>query len=278
MDQQTQLAHARQFRALHDRRHTLLLPNAWDAGSAALLASLGFPAVATTSGGVAWSLGYPDGEQAPFADVLAAIRRITRAAAVPVSVDFEAGYGDTPVAVATHVRNAIDAGIAGLNLEDGVRHTTLRPVDDAAARIAAAREAAEQSKVPIFINARVDTYMVPWQGSDAERLEETVRRAQAYLAAGADGIYPIGASDPAMLKTLCARIDAPLNVAAFDNLPDLAELAKLGVARVTTATRLATLAYAAARDAAARLKASGHFSGLATDFGYGDLQKLFPHA
>lgn len=278
MDQQTQIAYARQFRALHDRHHTLLLPNAWDAGSAAMLAALGFPAIATTSGGVAWSLGYADGEHAPFAEVLAAIRRITRAAGVPVTVDFEAGYGDTPAAVATHVRNAIDAGIAGINLEDGVRHETLRPLDDAAARIAAARQTAEQSKVPIFINARVDTWMVPWHGSDAERIEETVRRASAYLAAGADGIYPIGASDPELLRTLCARIDAPVNVAAHDGLPSLTELAKLGVARVTTATRLPMLAYGAARDAAARLKASGEFTGLTTAFGYGDLQKLFPHS
>ena len=278
MDQSTQVARARQFRALHDRQHTLLLPNAWDAGSAALLAGLGFPAVATTSGGMAWSLGYADGEHAPLAEILAAIRRITRAAAVPVTVDFEAGYGDTPATVATHVRNAIEAGVAGLNLEDGVRHTTLRPLADAAARIAAAREAAQRSGVPIFINARVDTYMVPWHTGEAERIEETVRRANAYLAAGADGIYPIGASDPALLKTLCARIDAPVNVAAQDGLPSLTELAKLGVARVTTATRLATLAYAAARDAAARIKASGEFTGLATAFGYADLQKLFPHA
>lgn len=278
MDQSTQVARARQFRALHDRQHTLLLPNAWDAGSAALLAGLGFPAVATTSGGMAWSLGYADGEHAPLAEILAAIRRITRAAAVPVTVDFEAGYGDTPATVATHVRNAIEAGVAGLNLEDGVRHTTLRPLDDAAARIAAAREAAQRSGVPIFINARVDTYMVPWHTGEAERIEETVRRANAYLAAGADGIYPIGASDPALLKTLCARIDAPVNVAAQDGLPSLTELAQLGVARVTTATRLATLAYVAARDAAARIKASGEFAGLATAFGYADLQKLFPHA
>ncbi|HET8763783.1 MAG TPA: isocitrate lyase/phosphoenolpyruvate mutase family protein, partial [Rhodanobacter sp.] len=229
-------------------------------------------------GGMAWSLGYADGEHAPLAEILAAIRRITRAAAVPVTVDFEAGYGDTPATVATHVRNAIEAGVAGLNLEDGVRHTTLRPLADAAARIAAAREAAQRSGVPIFINARVDTYMVPWHTGEAERIEETVRRANAYLAAGADGIYPIGASDPALLKTLFARIDAPVNVAAQDGLPSLTELAKLGVARVTTATRLATLAYAAARDAAARIKASGEFTGLATAFGYADLQKLFPHA
>lgn len=277
MDRSTQVAYAQRLRALHDRRHPLLLPNAWDAGSAALFASLGFPAVATTSGGVAWSLGYADGEQAPLAEVLAAIARITRATPAPVTADFEAGFGDTPAAVASHVRAAIDAGVAGLNLEDGIRHETLRPIDEAAARIHAAREAAWHAGVPVFVNARVDTFIAPWPGSEAARVEETVRRAEAYLAAGADGIYPIGASEPALLRTLAARIPAPINIAARDGLPDLAELAALGIARVSTATRLASLAYAGARAAALRLKDSGHFDGLDAGFGYADMQRLFPH-
>lgn len=277
MDRSTQVAHAQRLRALHDRRHPLLLPNAWDAGSAALFASLGFPAVATTSGGVAWSLGYADGEQLPLDELLAAITRITRVTPVPVTVDFEAGFGDTPAAVAAHVRAAIATGIAGLNLEDGIAHQTLRPVDEAAARIRAAREAADQVGVPLFINARVDTCVVPWSGSAAERLEETVRRAEAYLAAGADGIYPIGASEPELLRALAARINAPINVAARDGLPNVEDLAALGIARVSTATRLVSLAYAAARDAARRLKDGGHFSGLDTGFGYPDMQRLFSH-
>lgn len=277
MDRPTQVTYAQRLRALHNRQHPLLLPNAWDAGSAALFVSLGFPAVATTSGGMAWSLGYADGEQAPLDDVLAAIGRITRVVPAPVTVDFEAGFGDSPAAVAAHVRRAIDAGIAGLNLEDGIRHEILRPIDEAAARIQAAREAAECAGVPIFINARVDTFMTPWHDGEAARTEETVRRAEAYLAAGADGIYPIGASEPALLRTLAARIPAPINIAARDGLPDLAELAALGIARVSTATRLASLAYAGTRAAALRLKDSGQFDGLDAGFGYADMQRLFSH-
>lgn len=277
MEHQLAVERANALRALHDRRHVLLLPNAWDAGSAALLASLGFPALATTSGGVAWSLGYADGEQLPFAEVLGAIRRIVRVAPVPVTVDFEGGYGDTAEAVAARVLEAIDAGASGLNIEDGIHHQSLRPIDEAAARIAAAREAAEQAQVPIFLNARVDAFMVAGHGSVSGLVEETVRRAQAYLAAGADGIYPMGVSDPEVLRTLCARIDAPVNVMAREGLPDLDALGKLGVARVTTATHLATIAYSVARDAAVKLKDGRRFDGLAASLNYGTLQKLFPH-
>lgn len=278
MDTHEQVARAERFRALHDRTQVLLLPNAWDAGSARAFADLGFAAIATTSGGVAWSLGYADGEQMPLAEALAAIRRIVRATTLPVSADFEAGYGDTPAAVGANVRAVIDAGVAGINLEDGVQHERLRGLDEAAARIADAREAARAAGVPIFINARVDTWIVGYGASDAERVDETLRRARAYLAAGADGIYPIGLAEPATIATLCTAIDAPVNIGARAGLPDLAELGRLGVARVSTATRLATLALSAACDAAHVLRDSGRFDGLDAPFGYDDAQGLFGHS
>lgn len=277
MDRQAQLERVARFRALHDRRRVLLLPNAWDAGSARMLSSLGFDAIATTSGGVAWSLGYADGEAAPLAEVVAAIERIVRVTPLPVSADFEAGYGASPEALATNVRAVIDSGVAGINLEDGIRHESLRDVDDAARRIAAARGAARDMGVPIFINARVDTWIVGGGASVTDRIDETLRRARAYLAAGADGIYPIALADPAAIARLCAEIDAPVNVGARAGLPDLAELGRLGVARVSTATRLATFALSAARSAAMELRQSGRVDHLETAFGYADMQKLFPH-
>lgn len=164
MDRQAQIQRAQRFRALHDGSRVLLLPNAWDAGSARVFASLGFDAIATTSGGVAWSLGYADGEQVPLDEVIAATRRMVRATSLPVSVDFEAGYGASPDEVFANVRRVIDAGVAGINLEDGIGHEKLRDIDDAARRIAAARKAASEAGVPIVINARVDTWIV---GSDA---------------------------------------------------------------------------------------------------------------
>ena len=275
MGKERAIARAEQFRALHDRRRPLLLPNAWDAGSACVFADLGFAAIATTSGGVAWSLGYADGEQAPLDEVVAATRRIVRATTLPVSADFEAGFGDTPEAVATNVRAIIDAGVAGINLEDGVRHVALREVDDAARRIAAARQAAHAAGVPIVINARVDVWICRTAMNDADRVDEAVRRARAYLAAGADCIYPIGLTDRGQIAALVAAIDAPINVGAWPGQPDVAELGRLGVARVSTATRLVAVAYAAARDAARALRETGRYDALDASFGYPDMQRLF---
>ena len=133
MDTRAQVERAAQFRALHDRRQVLLLPNAWDAGSARVFADLGFAAIATTSGGVAWSLGYADGEQMPLAEVIAAIRRIVRASALPVSADFEAGYGETPAEVGASVRAALEAGV------DTIDHGTF--LDDEAIRLFKAKGA-----------------------------------------------------------------------------------------------------------------------------------------
>jgi 2-methylisocitrate lyase-like PEP mutase family enzyme len=276
MDQQAQIERAAYFRTLHDRRQVLLLPNAWDAASACVFADLGFAAIATTSGGVAWSLGYPDGEQAPWAEVVAATRRIVRATALPVSADIEAGYGQTPAAVGASVRALIDAGVAGINLEDGVQHRSLRDVEDAARRIAAARTAAQAAGVPIVINARVDVWIVDRDANPAARLADAVHRARAYLAAGADCVYPLGLTDRDTIAALIAAIDAPVNVGAFPGLPDLAELGRLGVARVSTATRLATLALSAAREAARALRSSGRFDALDAPLGYLDMQRLFP--
>lgn len=275
MEKYKQVEKAHQFRALHDGRRVLLLPNAWDAGSARLFAQMGFAAIATTSGGVAWSLGYADGEQAALEDVLAATRRMVRVSALPVSVDFEAGYANTPEALAANVAALIETGVAGINLEDGIRHESLRDIDDATARIAAARGAAQAAGVPIFINARVDTWMIGGDADAAARMDDALRRARAYIAAGADGIYPIGLADPALIARFCVAIDAPVNIAARAGLPNLAELGRLGVARVSTATRLAMLALSAARAGAKTLLDDGRFDGLDADFRYEDAQRLF---
>lgn len=270
-----QIQRAQHFRQLHDGSRVLLLPNAWDAGSAQVFASLGFDAIATTSGGVAWSLGYQDGEQMPLEEAIAAIRRIVRVTSLPVSVDFEAGYGDLPDEVAANVRMMIEAGAVGINLEDGIRHQKLRDIDDAAQRIAAARKAAREVGVPIVINARIDTWMVGGGASESELVEETLRRARAYLAAGADCIYPIALAKPEVIARLCAAIDAPVNVGARADLPDVVELSRLGVARVSTATRLAIVALSAAREAASRLQSSGRFDHLDAALGYESIQRLF---
>lgn len=276
MEHATQTARANAFRALHDRRKVLLLPNAWDAGSARLFAQRGFVAIATTSGGLAWSLGYADGEQAPLADVLAAVARITRVVDLPVTVDIETGYGETADAVAATVRAVIEAGAVGINIEDGAPgHGPMRPTDEAAARVRAARAAADACGVPIVINARVDHWMQSDNLAAEARLDDAIHRATAYLAAGADVIYPLGLDDRATLAALVQALDAPVNVAAGAGMPDMAELAELGIARVSTATRLSTLALGAADRAARELLATGHFDALVGDFNYADAQRLF---
>lgn len=276
MTRQTQIDQAQAFRRMHDRQKVLLLPNCWDAASARLLVQRGFAAVATTSAGVAWSLGYADGEHAPLAEVLAATARITRVAGVPVTIDIETGYGESPADVTATVQAVIAAGAVGINIEDGMPgHGPLRDTADASARVHAARVAADADGVPIVINARVDLWMQHDDGNPSARLADAVDRAKAYLAAGADCIYPIGLGDPDTLVAFVRAIDAPVNVVAGVGMPDLAELARLGVARVTTATRLPLLAFAAIDRAVDNMLASGNFDGLAADFTYADAQQLF---
>jgi len=210
------------LRRLHQRR-PLVLPNAWDAASARTFADAGFPAVATSSAAVAATLGYDDHEAAPVDDVLAAIARTTRAVDVPVTADFESGFGLTPTEI---VERLLDAGAAGCNLED-TDHATgdQRPVEVQVERLGAVAEAAAGRLV---LNARVDTYL---RGEPDD--EAAITRARAYLAAGADCAYPIGYLDEATVGRLTAAVDGPLNVLAWKDAPPVARLGELGVARVT---------------------------------------------
>lgn len=281
MDKRVQQSLAERFQSMHEEKKLLILPNAWDAGSARMFEAMGFDAVATTSGGMAWSLGYADGEQVPLDELVAAISRMVRVTSIPLTVDFEAGYGESPADVAVSVGAVLDAGVVGINLEDGIEHRVLRDASDAASRIAAAREVADKAGVPLVINARVDTFMVHGEsaareaGSMNDLVKETIRRAQLYLAAGANCIYPIALSDPHIIETLCREIEAPVNIGARAGMVNMTELSRLGVSRVSLATRLATVAYSAAKEAAQRVKSTGGFDSLDAAFSYADLQKLF---
>jgi 2-methylisocitrate lyase-like PEP mutase family enzyme len=228
------------LRALHTGGRLLVLPNAWDAASARMLAGAGFAAIATASHAVAASLGYGDGEAAPPDEMFAAAARITRSVEVPVSVDAESGYGLAPADLAGRLR---EAGAAGCNLEDTV-HGASRPpqgdgrpvrvladVKEQAERIGAVRDA----DADLVINARVDVFgdgALP-EVSDGERLEEAVTRARAYLDAGADSVFLIGVAEEALVTVLVDRIPGPVNVLYQPGMPSLARLGELGVARVT---------------------------------------------
>jgi 2-methylisocitrate lyase-like PEP mutase family enzyme len=236
----------------------------------------GFDAIATTSGGVAWSLGYADGEQTPWAEVVAATARIVRAARVPVTADIEAGYGANPDAVMRSVTEIIEAGAIGVNLEDGTPHgpVPIRSTQNAADRIRAAREAANAADVPIVINGRTDLYLRNI-GDEAARFDETVERGRAYLAAGADCVYPIGLRDPATIGRLVETIGAPININVRAGSPSVAELEALGVARASTASQMALMAMSMTRQVADDLRATGRFDKLAPAMSQADAQRLF---
>ena len=217
------------FRSRHYGPPLLLLPNAWDAMSARVFVAAGFDVIATTSGGVAWALGYADGEQTPWAEVVAATARIVRVAQVPVTADIEAGYGDTSDAVMNSVAEIIRAGVVGVNLEDGIPGSTtpIRNIADAADRIRAAREAARAAGIPIVINARTDLYLRNI-GNEATRFDEAVARGKAYLDAGADCFYPITLRDSPTIERLVKALAAPININVRAGLPNVAELEALG--------------------------------------------------
>jgi 2-methylisocitrate lyase-like PEP mutase family enzyme len=227
-----------QLRSLHTPGDPLLLPNAWDVATARAVVAAGFPVVATTSLGVAQSLGYDDHEGAPGDEMLAAAARIARGVDVPVTVDAEAGYGMDPAELVAALRSA---GVAGCNLEE-TDHAAgvVRDLKERAAWLAAVRDAASADDYPLVINARVDLFLPPYlagagPGTQIELVPEALERANTYLEAGADCVYPIALWEPDALAEFMAGVVAPVNVTRVPQLSSLEEVAALGVARVSWA-------------------------------------------
>lgn len=261
-------AKATAFAALHTPAAPLALANVWDVAGARIAEAAGAPAVATTSAGVAWSLGAPDGDALARDRALDLIARVAAAVSVPVTADIEGGFGADAAAVGETVTGVLAAGAVGVNIEDGDR----APAEHAE-RLAAARAAAEAAGVPLYVNARVDTYL-RGIGSPEGRLDETLARAAAYLGAGASGIFVPGVTDPAVLAELAKGIDAPLNVLAGPAAPPVAALGSLGVARVSLGSWVAEAAYALVRRATEELLADGTYGSLAQALPYGEVNAL----
>jgi 2-methylisocitrate lyase-like PEP mutase family enzyme len=272
-DRQKQLAET--FRAAH-RGPLLLIPNAWDAMSARQFEAAGFPAIATTSGGVAWALGHADGEKAPWYEIVSATERVVRTVRVPVTADIEGGYGDSPAEIGKNIAEIIRAGVVGFNLEDGTPRpdVPVRPIEDAVARIRAARAAATEAGIPAVINARIDLYLKN-VGDPAGRFDEAVKRAKAYLAAGADCIYPFGFIDLDTVGRLAKAIPAPINIVARAGTPPVSELQKLGIARVTIASGATLAVMSLIKTIGEDLRATGKFDGIGHSMNRPDAQKLF---
>jgi 2-methylisocitrate lyase-like PEP mutase family enzyme len=229
-------AHCDLLRSLHRPGDPLLLPNAWDVATARAVVAAGYPVVATTSGGVAATLGYQDHEGAPGDEMLAAAARIARGVDVPVTVDAEAGYGMEPAELVAALR---DMGAAGCNLEDSdYAAGTLRDPDRHADWLGAVRQAAADDGYALVINARVDVFLHPFlagagAGTQEELVPEALRRANAYLEAGVDCVFPITLWETDALSRFMSEVGGPVNVVRLPQAPSLAELAELGVARVS---------------------------------------------
>jgi 2-methylisocitrate lyase-like PEP mutase family enzyme len=228
---------AERLRALHTPGQPLVLPNVWDAASAKVVVEAGFPALATTSSGVSAALGWADGEHTPPAEMFAAVARIARTLEVPLSADFEGGYGLPPD---DFVRRMLQAGAVGCNLEDTNRAggtAPLRDVDSHVEYLRAVKAAARAAGVNIVLNARVDVF-IRQVGEPSERVAMAVDRARRYLQAGADCIFPFGVRDESAIVELVKGIPGPVNIFAAPEAPALARLAEIGVARISLAGRL----------------------------------------
>jgi len=235
MDVRKQAEKAEQFRKLHHGPRLLFLPNAWDVASARILEEAGHTAIATTSAGIAYSLGYADGQNISRDEMLSVVARIARAVRVPVTADLEAGYGTAPKAIAETVRAAIEAGAIGMNLEDlsGDEKHPLVDLPQQTEKIQAVRETGAAMGVPFVLNARTDIYLAG-VGPEATRFESTVERLRAYRKAGADCVFAPGLTDLETIAKLVKAVESPLNILAAPACPPIVELEKAGVARVST--------------------------------------------
>jgi 2-methylisocitrate lyase-like PEP mutase family enzyme len=273
MDQR-ELAEA--FRKLHQGPRLLVLPNAWDVATARLVEATGFPAVATTSAGIAWALGYPDGQRISRGEMVDAVHRIAAAVDVPVTADMEGGYGATPEAAAVTARDVLAAGAIGLNLEDGASEGTLLDAELHADRLRAAREAGAAVGVPLVINARTDAFeMRAW--APTRRFAEAVRRAAAYRAAGADCLFVPHVSDADTIERLARELTGPLNVIAGPPAPPLGELERLGVRRASLGPRVTQAALGLVRRVLTELRERGTYGAMAELLiPFAELQRLMP--
>ncbi|MVT68811.1 isocitrate lyase/phosphoenolpyruvate mutase family protein [Bradyrhizobium pachyrhizi] len=233
MDATTQQHYAEAFHLLHKRGDPLVLFNAWDVATAKAIAKTS-PAVATSSGAVAAALGYADGENAPLDIVESLVSRMTASVLVPVSIDLEAGYGDTPGAAAHSAARILKAGAIGINIEDGLvggKRQLVAP-EQHAAKIRAMRDAAQKLGVHLFINARTDPFLLKF-GSPEQCLNEAARRAKVYADAGADGIFVPGLTELALIERFVQLTPLPVNIMVTQGVPEIGELARAGVRRVS---------------------------------------------
>lgn len=270
----TQKQKANAFRALH-RGRILLLPNVWDVASARIVEEAGFTAVATTSAGVAFSLGYPDGEKISPDEMLARVARIAKAVKVPVTADAEAGYGPLPEDAARTAREVIAAGAVGINLEDGTEDPAhpLVELSLQLEKIHAIRETALKSGVLLVLNARTDVYLAE-VGAQESRYDETLRRALAFRDAGADCVFVPGVRDIETISRLVRDLKCPVNILAGPGSPTVGELEQVGVARVSLGSGPMRACLGLMKRIAGELQASGTYTAMQAAPSHSEVNRL----
>ncbi len=258
----SQAAKAEEFRRLHDRIEPVILPNAWDVPSARVFEDEGFHAVATSSAGMMVSLGYPDGEEIPRAEFLAAVKRMARALSVPLSVDVVSGFGGSADAVVKTVKAVLAAGGVGINIEDFVHSAKkLLPLEKQVARLKALVRLRELQNVRFVINARTDALRFA-DGGEEMKMTEAIRRAEAYRDLGADCVYPMGLTDAPSISKFVKAVNYPTNVMVRKGLPPVPELRRMGVVRVSFGPSASYAAMGLLKRASREILESGTYSSL----------------
>lgn len=275
MTNDSQKLKANAFRVMHRGEKILVLPNAWDVASARVFEEAGFGAIATTSGGVAFSLGYPDGQKISREEMLARVARLAKAVKVPVTADVESGYGRRPEDAARTAREVIEAGAVGMNLEDapGDGDHPLVELSLQVEKIHAVREAALKTGVLLVLNARTDVYLAE-VGTPEGRYDEAVRRLLAFRDAGADCVFVPGLRDAGTIGRMVRDVKCPVNILVGPGSPAIPELEKLGVARVSVGSAAMRATLGLVKRIAEELKSSGTYSTLEGGIAYADVNKM----
>ena len=262
--------HAARFRRLHAPGQLLLLPNAWDAGSARIIEACGAAAIATTSSGLAWSRGYPDGDLLPVRNLVSAVAEIARVLSVPLTVDVEGGYSADTRMVGETIAAVVDAGAIGINIEDGTAAPALL-----CAKIEAAKTVAARAGVDLFVNARTDVFLRGLAPPE-QVVAATIERARQYRSAGCDGVFVPRATDPGAIRELASAIELPLNVMVVPTLPPPAQLRELGVRRVSAGSAIAQAVHGLTRRAATRFLDQGGYDAMfEAPVTYAEMNDLF---
>ncbi len=268
MSAESQKSKTDSFRALHQGK-ILVLPNAWDVASARVVQQAGFSAIATTSAGIAFTLGYPDGQRITREEMLAVVGRIARAVKVPVTADVEAGYGDRPEDAARTARDVLAAGALGMNLEDSTGDPQ-HPLFELSLQVERVKAVREE---PIVLNARTDVYLLE-AGTSDKRYDETLRRLAAFRDAGADCVFAPGLRDAATIGRLVKDLRCPVNILAGPGSPPVPKLHKLGVARVSVGSGAMRATLGLLRRIAEELKSAGTYATLDGAIPFADVNRM----